>query len=139
MADLFPVGGRSGGLDSKLLTDMLINITVKRDMNDLSTTFSALGDATRFAIVERLLKQGELSAGQLQEGTGITAPAVSRHLKVLRRAGLVEQRTDKQRRLYSVRPQAVQEISAWTMGHREFWAGSLKRLEAALNREINVK
>lgn len=108
-------------------------------MSGLSTTFAALGDATRLAIVERLLKEGELSAGQLQRGTRITAPAVSRHLKILRKAGLLKQRIDGQRRLYCVRPEAVQEITAWTMSHREFWDASLKRLEMALDREINLK
>lgn len=108
-------------------------------MSDLSSTFAALGDATRFAIVERLLREGQLSAGELQEGTSISAPAISRHLKVLRKVGLLEQRIDKQRRIYSVRPQAVEAISAWTMSYREFWQASLDRLEKALNREINLK
>ncbi len=101
-------------------------------MSDLSATFAALGDATRFAIVERLLKEGELSAGGLQDGVAITPPAISRHLKILRTAGIVEQRVDKQRRMYSVRPEAVQAIGAWTMSHREFWKHSLDRLERVL-------
>jgi len=104
-------------------------------MSHLPTTFAALGDATRFAIVERLLKEGELSAGGLQDGTEISPPAISRHLKVLRKAGIIEQRIDKQRRMYSVRPQAVEAISAWTMSHREFWQRSLERLEQALMTE----
>ena len=103
----------------------------------LHQTFSALGDATRFAIVERLLTEGELSASSLQDGTGISAPAVSRHLKILRQTGLVQQRIDAQRRLYSVRPQAVQAIHSWTMDHRDFWENSLNRLEAALMKEKN--
>ncbi|MCJ8307483.1 MAG: winged helix-turn-helix transcriptional regulator [Rhizobiaceae bacterium] len=104
-------------------------------MSNLINTFAALGDDTRFAIVERLLKEGELSAGDIQEGTSISAPAVSRHLKVLRSAGLVHQRVDKQRRLYSARPEAVQSIGAWSMSYREFWQNSLDRLEWALVQE----
>ena len=104
-------------------------------MAQLSETFSALGDPTRFAIVERLLAEGELSAGRLREGTGISAPAISRHLRVLRSAGLLRQRVDRQRRMYSVRPQAVQRISAWTMSHRDYWQSSLDRLERALQQE----
>jgi len=104
-------------------------------MSHLPTTFAALGDATRFAIVERLLTEGELSAGGLQEGVDISPPAISRHLKVLRTAGIVDQRIDKQRRMYSVRPTAVEEISAWTMSYREFWQNSLDRLEQALMME----
>ena len=104
-------------------------------MSNLIDTFAALGDDTRFAIVERLLKEGELSAGDIQEGTSISAPAVSRHLKVLRSAGLVNQRVDKQRRLYSARPEAVQSIGAWSMSYRDFWQNSLDRLEWALVQE----
>ncbi|MGB5213047.1 MAG: metalloregulator ArsR/SmtB family transcription factor [Anderseniella sp.] len=95
-------------------------------------TFAALGDATRFAIVEKLLKEGELPAGNLQDVGPISPPAISRHLKVLREAGIIEQRIDKQRRMYSVRPQAVQAIGEWAMTYREFWQTSLDRLEAAL-------
>ena len=95
-------------------------------MTNLIRTFAALGDETRFAIVERLLKEGELSAGDLQQGMTISPPAVSRHLKVLRTAGLIDQRTDKQRRLYSARPEAVQSIGAWSMSYREFWQKSLE-------------
>lgn len=102
----------------------------------LHETFSALGDPTRFAIVERLLNEGDLSAGALQDGISLSPPAISRHLKVLRKAGLVDQRIDQQRRIYSVRPQAVQAISTWTMQHREYWQSSLDRLEAAIKRGI---
>ena len=108
-------------------------------MSNLSSTFAALGDATRFAIVERLLQQGELAAGDLLDVGDISAPAISRHLKVLRKAGVVEQRVDAQRRLYSVRPEAVQAIGAWSMSYREFWQKSLDRLEMALLQESRKK
>lgn len=102
---------------------------------NLVTAFSALGDPNRFAIVERLLAEGELSAGELQDVADISAPAISRHLKVLREAGLVSQRVDAQRRIYAVNPAAVRAINAWTMSHREFWGPSLDRLAAALKAE----
>jgi DNA-binding transcriptional ArsR family regulator len=108
-------------------------------MVQLNEMFATLGDATRFSIVERLLNEGELSAGALREGMTISPPAVSRHLKILRSVGLLRQRVDKQRRLYSVRPEAVQTIGAWTMSHREFWQTSLDRLELALTQESNRK
>lgn len=108
-------------------------------MQTLPATFAALGDPTRFAIVERLLAEGELSAGEINAGVVISPPAVSRHLKVLREAGVIEQRVDAQRRIYAVRPEAVQIISAWTMSHREFWQASLDRLEAVLMKEISRK
>ena len=108
-------------------------------MKDLSSTFAALGDGTRFAIVEKLLSDGELSAGTLQEDIALTPPAVSRHLKVLRNAGIIQQRVDKQRRMYSVRAEAVQAISAWAMKHKEFWENSLDRLEMVLVEETSRK
>jgi DNA-binding transcriptional ArsR family regulator len=105
----------------------------------LHQTFSALGDATRFAIVERLLTEGEQTAGALQSAADISAPAISRHLKVLRTAGVIEQRVDAQRRIYSVKPDVVRAINNWTMNHREFWENSLNRLEAALMKEKDRK
>ncbi len=95
-------------------------------------TFAALGDATRFAIVEKLLKEGEMPAGSLQDVGAISAPAISRHLKVLREACIIAQRIDKQRRMYSVRAQAVRSIGEWALDYREFWQTSLDRLETAL-------
>lgn len=104
-------------------------------MTQLSNTFAALGDPTRLAIVERLLDQGELSAGALQSVAEMTAPAISRHLKVLRSAGVISQRIDGQRRMYSVVPDQVRAISDWTKSHEEFWRVSLDRLAAALGED----
>lgn len=102
------------------------------DLPDLPDVFAALSDRTRFAMVERLLTEGELPVARLREGIDLSAPAVSRHLAVLAGAGLVSRRPRGQQRLYSVRPEAMRGIAAWTMDHREFWAASLDRLEAAL-------
>ena len=104
-------------------------------MTKLVSTFAALGDPTRFAIVERLMRRGALSAGELQDVADISAPAISRHLKVLRQAGLISQTIDKQRRIYAVDPRAVESISTWMLSHEEFWRGSLDRLAAALKEE----
>ena len=101
----------------------------------LHQTFATLGDPTRFAIVERLLNDGELSAGDLQDQADISAPAISRHLKLLRNAGIMQQRVDAQRRMYSVRPETVQAIHAWTMSYCDFWNDSLDKLEASLLKE----
>lgn len=102
-------------------------------MTNLVTQFAALGDPIRFAIVERLLTDGEKSAGELLDVAAVSAPAISRHLKVLRSAGVISQRIDKQKRYYAVKPNAVQAISAWTKSHEEFWNGSLARLATALD------
>jgi DNA-binding transcriptional ArsR family regulator len=75
----------------------------------------------------------------LQQGVSISAPAISRHLKILRKAGIVVQRIDKQQRIYAVRPEAVQAISAWTMSHKEFWQASFDRLAAILDKESDRK
>mgnify|MGYP001047339296 CR=1 FL=1 len=104
-------------------------------MTNLPDTFAALGDSTRFAIVERLMQSGELPAGALQDIGDISAPAISRHLKVLHNAGIIEKRVDKQRRMYSVRPEAVKAISEWSMSYRQFWGGSFDRLDRALKSE----
>lgn len=105
----------------------------------LVSIFSALGDSTRLAIVERLLEDGELSAGDLQDTGKISAPAISRHLRVLRSAGVIHQRVDKQRRFYSVNPEAFQAISEWIINHKEFWQSILDGLAAALEEEISKK
>ena len=106
---------------------------------NLPDTFSALGDSTRFAIVERLLASGELGAGDLLDAGDISPPAISRHLKVLRNAGIIVQRVDKQRRLYSVKPETIRAIGEWTISHREFWEKSLDRLEAILKKETIIR
>jgi len=101
-------------------------------MKPLLKTFSALADDTRMAIVEQLMNHGELPAGDLVRGASISAPAISRHLKVLREAGLIRQRAEGTKRLYSARPESLRLIADWTQSKRAFWESSLDRLEAAL-------
>ncbi len=101
-------------------------------MTRLTRTFAALSDETRMAVVERLMAEGELPAGALVEDADMSAPAMSRHLKVLREAGLIQQRVEGTKRIYSVRPEALKAIADWTMDHRAFWEASLDRLEAHL-------
>lgn len=101
-------------------------------MTKLIQSFAALADDTRFEIVERLITGGEMSAGDLSDGFGISAPAISRHLKVLRTAGLIGQRAVGTHRYYSAQPQALRAIADWTTNHRAFWEGSLDRLDTLL-------
>lgn len=108
-------------------------------MTQLNRIFGALSDETRFAIVERLMRDGELPAGALVNEAEVSAPAISRHLKVLVASGLLQRRVKAQQRLYSVRPEAIEAVSAWTMSHRDFWEASLNRLEAALKKEMKKK
>ena len=99
----------------------------------LHDKFAASGDPTRFAIVARRLTEADLPAGALQTIADISAPAISRHLKVLREAGLVSQRAEGQRRIYSIEGDAMREVEDWVTRHREMWTAKLDRLEAALS------
>ena len=101
-------------------------------MADLTRTFAALSDPTRLSMVERLIEHGELPAGDLAAAFTISAPAVSRHLKVLRESGLVDQRIAGTHRFYAVRPDAMKQIADWTLDRRAFWSGSLDRLDSLL-------
>ena len=104
-------------------------------MNTLLATFSALSEPTRFAIVEQLMEHGEQPAGDLVEGKGMSGAAISRHLKVLREAGLVQQRVQGTQRMYSIQPEGLRAIADWTISKRQFWEGSLNRLNNLIERE----
>ncbi|MBO0768474.1 MAG: helix-turn-helix transcriptional regulator [Solirubrobacterales bacterium] len=95
--------------------------------------FRVLGDPKRAQILD-LLRDGERQVGQLVEQLGLSQPAVSKHLRVLREAGLVDVRTDAQRRLYSVRTEPLVELDAWLEPYRRIWEQRLDKLEAHLER-----
>jgi len=95
----------------------------------LDTLFGALSDPTRRAIVERLLAQGELSAGDIAAPFSISGPAISRHLKVLEEAGIIERRIEKQWRYIRVNPAALRPVESWIEQQRRFWNSALDRLE----------
>jgi DNA-binding transcriptional ArsR family regulator len=80
---------------------------------NLIAVFAALSDDTRFQIVNRLLSDGELPVGAIAAPFSVTPPAISRHLRVLETAGLVERRIDRQRRMIRVRPEALEVIGEW--------------------------
>lgn len=98
-------------------------------MRELPAVFGALSDPTRFAIVERLLREGERSVGEIARPLPVSMPAVSRHMRVLEEAGLVERRVDRQFRRYRVRPAALADLDRWLATYRRFWTASLDRLE----------
>jgi DNA-binding transcriptional ArsR family regulator len=91
----------------------------------------ALAEPNRRRIVE-LLQDGERSVGELVGGTGLAQPAVSKHLRVLKDAGLVEVRREAQRRLYRIRPQPLAELDAWLEPYRKLWNERLDLLERHL-------
>jgi DNA-binding transcriptional ArsR family regulator len=90
--------------------------------------FEALGDPTRRRIVE-LLAAGEQSAGDVAREFAISRPAVSRHLRVLREAGIATARSEAQRRVYRLEPAPLAEMEAWLARYRSFWTQRLDRLE----------
>lgn len=93
--------------------------------------FATLAEPTRRAIVD-LLRDGERPVGELVDVLGASQPLVSKHLRVLREAGLVEVRPDAQRRLYRLRPEPLAELDDWLQPYRRLWATSLDRLERHL-------
>jgi DNA-binding transcriptional ArsR family regulator len=96
--------------------------------------FSAIADPVRRRIVERLAS-GEKTAGELGEGFPISQPAVSKHLRVLREAGLVMTRGQAQRRLYRLNPAPLAEVDAWLARCRNFWEERLGSLKAYVETE----
>ena len=97
----------------------------------LAPTFAALADPARLAIVERL-QTGEATAGELAAPLPISAPAVSRHLKVLERAGLIARRVQGQHRVFRLRSRALTEIEAWLERFRDVTERNYERLDALL-------
>jgi DNA-binding transcriptional ArsR family regulator len=95
------------------------------------TIFEVLVEPNRRRILD-LLGSAERPVGELVQRLELSQPAVSKHLRILREAGLVEVRGDAQRRLYSVRPEPLRAIDDWLEPYRRMWAGSLDRLEAHL-------
>lgn len=96
-------------------------------------TLAALSDPTRCRIVEELAT-ADRSAGELAALFDISRPGVSRHLRVLREAGLVRAEPDAQRRVYSLVPQPLAEIDEWLARHRRFWTQRLDALETEIAR-----
>jgi DNA-binding transcriptional ArsR family regulator len=99
-------------------------------MPRLDEVFAALADPTRRAIVERLLAGGELSVGDVAAPFAITTQAISRHLQVLERAGLIERRVERQWRYVRVRADALEPVESWVSRQRRHWTAALDRLEA---------
>ena len=98
----------------------------------LDATFAALADPTRRAILARLA-QGEASVMELAAPFDMSQPAISKHLKVLERAGLVARGRDAQRRPRRLVAEPLAQASEWLARYREFWEGSFQRLDALLD------
>lgn len=102
----------------------------------MGTTLQVIAEPRRQAILD-LLREGELPVGELVNRLGMSQPLVSKHLRVLKDAGLVQARVDAQRRLYRVRPEPLAEVDEWLAPYRALWTTSLDRLEQHLERRRN--
>jgi DNA-binding transcriptional ArsR family regulator len=96
--------------------------------------FRTLADPTRRAVFERLAGEGELSVGDLVTGSGVSQPAVSQHLAVLRQAGLVTERREGRYVRYAAAPQGLKPIMDWMALYAVFWRERFDRLEDLLDR-----
>ena len=98
----------------------------------MASTFDVLAEPTRRRILD-LLRDDERPVNELVSTLNVSQPGVSKHLRVLREAGLVQVRTDAQRRLYRVRPEPLAEIDEWLAPYRSLWAKRLDALERHLD------
>jgi DNA-binding transcriptional ArsR family regulator len=98
----------------------------------LDATFAALADPTRRAILARLA-QGEASVAELNAPFGMSQPAISKHLKVLERAGLISHGRAAQRRPRRIEAKSMAEAVAWLERYRDIWEGNFQRLDALLD------
>ena len=98
----------------------------------MRTAFDILADPSRRRLLEHLL-QGECSAGVLVDRMEMSQPAVSKHLRVLRDAGLVSVRPDAQRRMYRLNPEGWRQMDDWLQPFRAYWEGRVDALERVLD------
>lgn len=97
----------------------------------LDATFTALADPTRRAILARLM-EGDASVMELAEPFAMSQPAISKHLKMLERAGLISRGRDAQRRPCRIEGEALKEATGWLEPYRKVWEGNFRRLDALL-------
>lgn len=115
--------------------DLINNQRVMQLMvNSPDTLFKTLADPTRRALFERLCRDGELTVGALTAHAGVSQPAVSKHLGLLKQAGLVLDRHAGRQTHYSARPRALAPLADWTNRMSDFWEAKVDDLETLLKR-----
>jgi DNA-binding transcriptional ArsR family regulator len=97
-------------------------------------TFSALADPTRRAVLE-LLRQGSQPAGRIAQAFPVSRPAISKHLRLLRRAHLVQERREGRHRLYHLNAEPLRAVASWLDQYRSFWQTSLTSLKSFVESE----
>jgi DNA-binding transcriptional ArsR family regulator len=98
----------------------------------MTQVFDVVAEPARRGILD-LLIDGPRSVGEIVDGTGMSQPNVSRHLRILREANLVESNPEGQRRLYELRPEGLAELFGWLAPYQRLWRGSLNTLERHLD------
>jgi DNA-binding transcriptional ArsR family regulator len=96
--------------------------------------FQALADPTRRAVLD-LLRQGSLPAGKIAQSFTVSRPAISKHLRLLRRAHLVQERREGRNRLYQLNPEPLKAVDSWLEHYRVFWRGRLANLKTFVEME----
>ena len=124
---------KGGYRDCMSGTHRLTVIYLSQNISVMSP-FEALAEANRRRILD-VLRDGERPAGDLVDALAISQPGVSKHLKLLREAGLVSMRADGQRRVYRLERQGLSELEAWLAPYRRAWADRLDALEVHLERD----
>ncbi len=109
---------------------------VDQSVEDLDSVFYALADPTRRSIISAL-SRGEATVKEIAEPYPMSLPAVSKHLKVLERAGLIERQIEGRTHRIRIRPTGMRSAAEWMERYREFWEGQLDRLEAFLDSAID--
>jgi DNA-binding transcriptional ArsR family regulator len=100
---------------------------------NLDRTFQALADGTRRAMIQALARGDARSAGELGDQFDSAQPTISKHLKVLERAGLVERRIEGRVHRFRLRPKPLQEAGGWIARHQAFWTGAVEQLDCLLS------
>ena len=104
----------------------------------MESVFEIIAEPNRRAILS-LLISSQQSVGEIERQLGMPQPTVSKHLRVLRKAGFVESTVDAQRRLYRLKPEPLQELDAWLAPFRRFWSDHIDALERHLDRMDHTK
>ena len=110
-------------------------MTIETRSGGLSTTFAALADPTRRVILERL-SRGEATPGELARPLRISWPAVTKHLRVLERAGLLQRRREGRNHVLTLEPEPMKQADAWIATYRRFWEGTFDALAEYLTRGV---
>lgn len=106
----------------------------QRDTKRAEATFHALSDPTRRAVLD-LLRRGSQPAGQIAESFPVSRPAISKHLRLLRRAHLVREHREGRNRVYELTPEPLRAVDSWIDHYRVFWTASLNNLKAFVEAE----